>query len=102
MIMNILRNIERIQMLHKLIKDEKTGTPDSLSHRLDISRASLYNLLDELKSIDAPIRYSRRRETFYYATPFDLNAFFRIQRLEPIDLKKINGGFHLFNFRLFF
>lgn len=100
--MNILKNIERIQMLHKLIKEEKTGTPDSLSRRLDISRASLYNLLEELKSIDAPILYSRQKETFYYATPFDLDIYFRIQHLKPIDLKKINGGLNLFNFRLFF
>lgn len=102
MTMNILKNIERIQMLHKLIKEEKTGTPDSLSRRLDISRASLYNLLDELKSIDAPILYSRRRETFYYTTSFDLDIYFRIQHLKPSDLKKISGGFSIFNLRLFF
>ncbi|MGL5771695.1 MAG: hypothetical protein ACRCX1_02785 [Bacteroidales bacterium] len=100
--MNILRYIERIQLLHKLITEERTGNPDTLSQRLDISRASLYNLIDELKSIDAPISYSRTKETFFYYKAFSLDIYFKVETLEHDDLKKISGGSEKLSLRLLF
>lgn len=95
--MNFFETIERISRLHYFIKEENTGKPETLSKRLGISRASLYNIIDELKSYDAPIDYSRRRETFYYTKNFELNIHCSISIIEnDIELKKIVGGYDVF------
>ena len=45
--MNLLQNVQRIERLHTLILQKKTGTPKELANLLGISRASLYILIDE-------------------------------------------------------
>lgn len=94
--MSFFKTIERISRLHYFIKEECTGKPEILSTRLGISRSSLYNIIDELKSYDAPIDYSRRRETFYYTKTFELSIHCSISVIEnDIQLKKIVGGMFL-------
>ena len=100
---NFFETLERISLLHRLIKDTKTGNPKSLSKRLGISRATLYNMLDELKSYDAPIAYSRSAESFYYTKDFELDLYCRVQIIdEEVDLKKTTGGCHFFSSVCFF
>jgi len=65
--MNLIKNINRVETLHTLILQEKTGTPKQLAECLGISRATLYVLIDELNSLNMPVSYSRKYETFYYA-----------------------------------
>jgi len=48
--MNIIQTFERVEKLHLLIASKKTGKPDELARRLGISRATLYNMIEELKS----------------------------------------------------
>ena len=47
--MKIFEYIDRINLLHKLIKERRTGTPENLAKRLLISPSRLYVILDELK-----------------------------------------------------
>jgi predicted DNA-binding transcriptional regulator YafY len=68
--MNFFEALERIQRLHALIKSEHTGTPSELARRLGVCRKTLYNMIDELKSYNAPIMYSKKRESFYYSKGF--------------------------------
>jgi predicted transcriptional regulator len=94
--MEIFRVIERIKILHNLIQTETTGTPSELANRLGISRSSLYNMIDELKSYNAPIKYSRAKETFLYTHAFSLNIYYSFKIIENEDeLKKIVGGLYL-------
>lgn len=96
--MTFFETIERVSRLHSFIKEEKTGKPEMLADRLGISRASLYKLVDELKSYDAPIDYSRRRETFFYTKCFDLQLLCSISIInEEQELKKVIGGCHFFS-----
>ena len=60
----------RINKAHQLILEEKTGTPLEFADKLNISRSNLYNLLDVLKEHDAPIKYSKKNNSFYYSKPF--------------------------------
>lgn len=64
--MNFIKNINRVEKLHTLILNEKTGTPKELAENLGISRATLYVLIEELNSLNMPVSYSRKYETFYY------------------------------------
>ena len=68
--MKFLEQIERINEMHRLICTSSTGTPREFAKRLNISRTTLYEYIDELKSRSAPIAYSRQEKTFYYKRPF--------------------------------
>ncbi|MDR3651386.1 MAG: HTH domain-containing protein [Paludibacter sp.] len=64
--MNFIKNMNRVEKLHELILQQKTGNPKELSQRLGISRATLYVLIDELNALNLQVAYSRKYETFYY------------------------------------
>ena len=80
--MNLLQNVQRIERLHTLILQKKTGTPKELAYHLGISRASLYILIDEFNALDLHVVYSRKSETFYYDRDIKLNALFRAEENE--------------------
>jgi len=90
--MNVFRRIERIQLLNKLIAEQRTGTPDELARRLGISRSKLYLLLEELDDIGVEIHYSKRAETFYYVNCKRLSFDFSFSVIGPDESKKIGGG----------
>lgn len=94
--MGIFSKIERINQLHALIKMGKTGSPKTLAKQLGISRATLYNLLDELKTFDAPVVYSRAHKSFLYTKEFNLELKCTIELIETDELIKINGGGYSF------
>lgn len=70
--MDFEKQAERINKAHKLIFEQKTGTPEEFAEKLKISRSQLYNLIDELKEYNAPIKYSKKITSFYYSKPFEL------------------------------
>ena len=55
--MNFIKQIERLQILSKLIEDQNTGSPKDLSARLGISRRQLYSLVEELKDLGLDISF---------------------------------------------
>lgn len=85
-------NIDRINLLDKLIRQRRTGTPDELSARLGISVSRLYVVLDELKTLGAPICYSRRLLTYYYEQEFAISIAVNIEELETSQTRHISAG----------
>jgi predicted DNA-binding transcriptional regulator YafY len=55
-----------IERADKFIHLKATGTPKDFAATLCISRATLFRLLEYLKSTGAPIKYNKYRETYYY------------------------------------
>ena len=91
--MNLFRNFYRLEKLHTLIQQKKTGTPKQLAEQLGISRATLYVLIDELNSLNMPVSYSRKYETFYYTQEVKFTLAFKVEAIDnPTELRKINGG----------
>jgi hypothetical protein len=71
--MSLLKYIDRINSIHRLIESEHTGTSEEFASRLGISRSLLMEHLQELReSFGAKILFCRRRQTFYYSQPFNL------------------------------
>jgi hypothetical protein len=64
--MNLLQNVNRVEKLHTLILQRKTGSPKKLAEQLGITRTSLYIIIDDLNKLNMPVMYSRKYETFYY------------------------------------
>lgn len=95
--MVLFSHIKRLQLLHELIVDQKTNTPDMLAARLNISRASLYQLIDDLKKSDLPIVYSRKKKSFIYTKEVNLKLDYKLEIIESEqDLININGGYARF------
>ncbi len=70
--MKTIKNLERLQQLHLLIAEERTGSPRELSRRIGISERLVFSLIDQLKSLSALVGYDRSRKTYYYREPFQL------------------------------
>ena len=69
--------IEQLKILKRvdyLINRKATGTSDQLATRLNISRRSVFRLLDELKAIDAPVQFSKHYQSYVYKEEFDFNT----------------------------
>ena len=62
----MLKQAERIQRIHELIKRRATGSPLELASRLGISKRQLHNLLDLMKQMGAPIVYSTALCSYHY------------------------------------
>ena len=93
--MKFFEYLVRIEKMHCLIKEQRTGTPDEFAAKLGISRTRLYEVIDELKSNGAPIAYSKTSTTFYYEYPFDISLGCTMKPLSQKELVEKNGGVSL-------
>ena len=89
-------------MMHKLVSRQRTGTPDEFARQLGVSRTSLYELIDELKSRGAPIVYSKSAKTFFYRQPYDIAVTCSLRPLTCKEEKENSGGTNFFPTILFF
>lgn len=64
--MNLLHQIKRIERIDQLIRMKATGSPKELAKRLEISRSTLYNILDFMKTQGVEIYYCAERQSFCY------------------------------------
>lgn len=94
--MNFIKQIERIKSIHTLISSEKTGNPSVFARKLRLSRSQLYNELEVIKELNAPVKYCKKRESFYYETPFELILNYSLKVITNDESREIFGGF---NFR---
>ncbi|GHV21924.1 hypothetical protein FACS189428_3140 [Clostridia bacterium] len=95
--MILFKQIELLQQMHKLIQQSHTGKPEVLAQRLGLSTRRLRDILEEMKELGAPIEYSRRTETYYYSTGFEMEIFCKFYQLSQEEITETTGGFHLFS-----
>jgi predicted DNA-binding transcriptional regulator YafY len=100
--MKVFEYLDRISMMHKLVSRQKTGTPEEFAGQLGVSRTSLYEMIDELKSRGAPITYSKSAKTFFYKQPYDIAVTCSLRPLTYEEEKKNVGGENIFPRILFF
>jgi hypothetical protein len=99
--MKVFEYLDRISMMHKLVSRQLTGTPEEFARRLGVSRTSLYELIDELRSRGAPIAYSKSAKTFFYSQPFDIAVKCSLRPLSCNEMKENAGGVNIFSKILF-
>lgn len=84
--MKLLEQIERINRLHEMIKYRRTGTPQQLARRLNLSASMVYKLMDELKLREVPIEYSRQLGSYYYSRSFQMKISIDFRSLAEEEL----------------
>jgi hypothetical protein len=90
--MKAIEQLERLKKMNRLIKSERTGTPEEFAGKLGICQSHLFNLIEELKIMGAPIRYSRTRQTYFYTTEFEIKLQYSLCFVKSNQLKQIFGG----------
>lgn len=69
--LQFIQKIQVIERVDSLIKLKSTGTAHELSRRLCVSKRSVYNILELMKNMGAPIEYCQIRRTYYYSYQCD-------------------------------
>lgn len=75
--------IKTIERIDHLIRTKATGTPSQLSSKLDISERCLYDLLNIMKELKAPIRYCTERRSYLYT--YEVTWSFGFERIEALQ-----------------
>jgi len=70
--MTFREHLALLKRLDYLIKIKGTGNYLDLSRKLEVSKASIYRYLGDLRDMGALIEYCRHRKSFYYKEPFSI------------------------------
>ena len=91
---SIREKSDLIERVHKLIQRRGTGTPDELASRLNMSKATVFRLIECMKDLGAPIVYDFLCQTYTYESPVEFFFGFSYpNELREINGRDINGGF---------
>ena len=90
--MDFIKQIERLQLLNKLVREKRTGSPEELAERLGVSRAKLYLILEELRDRNVCVKFNKRINSFEYEACKGINLEFSFRILRQDEEKMINGG----------
>lgn len=90
--MEFIKQIERLQLLNKLVREKRTGSPEELAERLAVSRAKLYLILEELRDRNVFIKFNKRINSFEYEACRGINLEFSFRILRQDEENIINGG----------
>jgi len=100
----MVQKYSQLTKAHQLIKKQIKGTPEEIAKRIDLSKSSFYNYMEELKQLGAEIKYCRTCQCFKYTNNFKLKV-----TIETNEMTKILGGqqnnlqvFDFKHYKLFF
>jgi len=74
-----------IERVDQLIRRKATGSPEALAEKLNVSRRCVYDIINVMKRMDAPILYNASRKSYYYSHKCNLMIGF-------VDSNKVRGG----------
>lgn len=69
---------DRLEHLNDLIRRRSTGSPAQLAKKISVSKRTVYEYIDILKSLGAEIDYCRSSETYYYKAAGTFNFHFKL------------------------
>jgi predicted DNA-binding transcriptional regulator YafY len=79
---------QRLARIDQLIRIKATGTPVELADKLGISERSVYEYLNLMKDLGAPIKFNSYRQSYYY----DEEGYFNISFLKDEDSGSKKAG----------
>ncbi len=88
----MIKQIELIERIDRLIRLQATGSPATLASRLEVSRAKVYRLIDTMKALNAPIEYDFTRQSFVYTDIVRFQFGFIQGELNYEEIRSIYGG----------
>lgn len=74
--MDLIRRIEILERIHILILRKRTGRPYQLAQKIGVSERTLFNYIDMMKSMNAPIEYCKIKERYFYSYQVEFHIGF--------------------------
>jgi predicted DNA-binding transcriptional regulator YafY len=68
--------ISRLIKLDHLIRMKATGNPEQLADKLGVSRRCVFDYINILKELGAPVAFSKSRTSYYYTENGNCNFQF--------------------------
>lgn len=87
--MKLITTLQTIQRIDQLVRLKATGTPTQLAKRIKLSERSIYNIVDTMKIMGAPIYYNKSRRSYCYEKDVQFKFGFYCQDNE---VKNLTGG----------
>ena len=85
--MKFIETYNKLEQLDQLIRLKATGASKDLAKKMNISRRSVYYLLDTMKNLGAEIEYNQRVKTYYYKKPFKIKLITQNSIKNPESIK---------------
>ncbi len=95
--MKAFEQLERLKRMNRLIKEEKTGTPEEFANRLHIGKRRLFEHLDDFRTMGVQIDYSKLRNTYYFSNGHEIELSYSLKIISQEKIKEIFGGYSGFN-----
>lgn len=86
---SLIENFEHLKVIHDLIQHKKTGNISCFAEQVGIKVNILRNNMKILKMINAPIKFDKDVETFYYNNDFYLHIQFSLLSISEEDVFEI-------------
>jgi len=90
--MKAFEQLERIRKIIRLIKYEKTGTPEEFADSLRISKRRLYDHLENFRDLGVRIDYSKERNTYFFSNGNELELHYSFKLISKEKEEEIYGG----------
>lgn len=75
--MSLSKYFKRADRLDGLIRRKSTGSPRELAAKLNLSERSLYELINQMKELGAPITYCQPKKSYVYDIPVKFSFGFK-------------------------
>jgi len=83
--MRFFKKIQLIERIDQLIKLKATGSARELASRINLSKSTVYEILELMKMMGAEIEYDSERRSYFYSREKTLSIGF-------IEMGKVKGG----------
>ncbi|GAA4273508.1 hypothetical protein U6A24_18945 [Aquimarina gracilis] len=87
----VIKQIELIERIDRLIRMQATGSPEELAHRLEISKTKLYRALNIMRELNAPIVYDVSLQSFIYKEAVGFSFGFYHKNRKPNKINPFVG-----------
>jgi|GEM_PF-360256 len=94
--MGILKYIDRLKHMDRLIRTKSTGTPQEFADKVGVSRSTLMEHLAEMKELGARITFCTYRRCYQYEDETCLQIGFSNNLLSKKEEESTYGGQRLF------
>ncbi len=92
----IFKQLNRLQQIDQLIRQQRTGNAEEFAEKLGVSRRQVYYWLEELKEMGLEIEYSRELQSYVYARSYRIDITFDIKELQEMELSEYyRNGFKI-------
>ena len=70
--MNFIDEIHRLERLHQLIRLQITGNADELAEKMQVSRRTVFRLIEIFRDIGCPVYFNSIKNSYCYEYPITL------------------------------